>query len=281
MRIDLHSHSTASDGTERPADVVRRARAAGVDVLALTDHDTLAGQAEAVSTMPEGLTLVPGAELSCAVDGSSLHLLAYLFDAEEPELAAERERLRHDRERRARAMVSRLVELGAPVSWERVLRLADGGVVGRPHVAQAMAEAGVVPDPASAFTPEWIAAGGRAYVRRYALDPVHAIALVRAAGGVTVLAHPYSGKRGQARDDETIARLVDAGLHGIEVDHPEHDADARSRLRGLAGELGLLVTGSSDDHGEPTGHRLGCETTAGETYESLVAVATGASPVRR
>lgn len=279
MRIDLHSHSNASDGTEPPGEVVRRGAAAGLDVLALTDHDTVAGMAGAAANLPPGLTLVPGMELSCRRDGRSIHLLAYLFDADEPDLAAACERIRTDRDARARRIVDRLIELGVAVTWEQVTELAGGGVVGRPHIARAMVAAGAIAEPAAAFTPDWLAPGGRAYVAHYALDPVTAVRLVRAAGGACVLAHPKVG------DDEVpdawIAEFAAAGLFGVEVDHPDQDQAVRAPLRGLAAELGLAVTGSSDDHGVLTGHRLGCETTAPETYERLVAQASGSAPISR
>ncbi|NUP01927.1 MAG: PHP domain-containing protein [Nonomuraea sp.] len=279
MRIDLHSHSTASDGTQPPADVVRRARERGLDVLALTDHDTVAGHREAIEALPAGLTLVPGMELSCRRAGQSLHLLAYLFDPADPDLLAECALIREAREERGRLTVERLVELGVPVTWEQVSALAAGSPVGRPHIARAMVAAGAIAAPELAFTPEWIGAGGRAYVTRYALDPVRAVRLVRAAGGVPVLAHPKAVKRGTVAPDEWIAELAEAGLFGVEADHLDHDDEARAHLRRLAAELGLAVTGSSDDHGELTGHRLGCETTAPEVYERLTAEATGAAPV--
>ena len=204
MRIDLHSHSNASDGTEPPSEVVRRAGETGLDVLALTDHDTTDGLLAAAAALPSGLTLVPGMELSCRREGMSIHMLAYLFDPGEPELAAECRRIRDGRVHRGRKMVDRLIELGVPLTWEQVEALADGGVVGRPHIARAMAATGVIAEPAQAFTSEWIAPGGRAYVGRYALDPVRAVGLVRAAGGVAVLAHPKAAKRGRVIPDEWI-----------------------------------------------------------------------------
>lgn len=277
MRIDLHCHSSASDGTEPPAEVVRRAHAAAVDVLALTDHDTVAGYAEAAGALPRGMTLLLGMELSCRLYGRSLHLLGYLFDAAEPALAAERERLRTDRVRRARGMVERLGALGVPVTWERVLAIAGTGVVGRPHIARAMVDAGAVGTVEEAFTERWLGAGGRAYVDRYALEPEHAVRLVRDAGGVCVLAHPRAGRDDDryVLADDDIAAMAAAGLAGIEVDHPLHDAADRARLRGLAADLGLIVTGASDDHGRLTGHRLGCETTAPDAYAALLAAARG------
>jgi predicted metal-dependent phosphoesterase TrpH len=280
----MHSHSTASDGTQPPADVVRRARSAGVDVLALTDHDTLGGIAAATEALPAGLTLVPGAEISSAAvtDGQriSVHLLGYLFDPTDVALADELAALRTDRETRARAMVDKLVELGAPIGWADVARVAGDAPVGRPHLARALVDAGVVVDVPAAFTSDWIGFEGRAYVPKRSLDPDIAVRLVEAAGGVSVLAHPGAAKRGTMLSDQQVADLAANGLGGVEVDHPDHDAATRRRLRGLARDLGLLVTGSSDDHGELTGHRLGCETTSVDTYDALVAGATGMSPVR-
>jgi 3',5'-nucleoside bisphosphate phosphatase len=277
VRADLHSHSTASDGTCPPAEVMRRARAAGLDVIALTDHDTVAGHDAARAALPPGLTLVPGMELSCRMDGHSVHLLSYLFDPADPELAAEIARIRESRVRRAEEMVERLAELGAPVTWEQVSALAAGGVVGRPHIARALAEAGAIDSPDQAFGPDWIGPGGRAYVSRYALDPARAIALVRAAGGVTVLAHPRA--RGWLMPDDVIAGLADAGLSGIEVWHPDQDHDQRVQLQALAARLGLLASGGSDDHGELTGYRIGSDTIAPDAYERLISQATGAVPV--
>jgi 3',5'-nucleoside bisphosphate phosphatase len=278
VRADLHSHSTASDGTSTPAEVMRRARAAGLDVIALTDHDTVAGHDEARAARPAGLTLVPGMELSCRLDGHSVHLLGYLFDPGDPELAAETARIRESRLRRAEEMVERLAELGVPVTWERVQAIAGEGVVGRPHVARAMVEAAVIGSPDQAFGPEWIGEGGRAYVPRYALDPARAIGLVRAAGGVSVLAHPRA--RGWEVPDDVIAGLAAAGLAGIEVWHPDQDQAQRTALQGLAARLNLVASGGSDDHGELTGYRLGSDTIAPDAYERLVSQATGAAPAR-
>ncbi|MET7690623.1 PHP domain-containing protein [Streptomyces sp. NPDC005483] len=279
MRIDLHCHSTASDGTDTPAELVRNAAAAGLDVVALTDHDTTRGYGEAMAALPAGLTLVTGAELSCRIDGVSLHMLAYLFDPEEPELLAERELVRDDRVPRARAMVARLQELGVPVTWEQVARIAGDGSVGRPHVATALVELGVVPSVDAAFTTDWLADGGRAHVRKHETDPFEAIRLVKGAGGVTVFAHPAASKRGHTVPESAIAEMAAAGLDGIEVDHMDHDEDTRVRLRGLAADLGLLVTGSSDYHGSRKTVALGEYTTDPEVYGEITRRATGAFPV--
>ncbi|MFB6439133.1 PHP domain-containing protein [Streptomyces sp. NPDC056411] len=278
MRIDLHTHSTASDGTDTPAELVRGAAAAGLDVVALTDHDSVAGYAEARAALPAGLTLVTGAELSCRIDGVSLHMLAYLFDPAEPELARERELVRDDRVPRARAMVGKLRDLGMPVTWEQVERIAGDGAVGRPHLATALMELGVVGSVDEAFT-SLLAGDGPAYVEKHELDPFEAIRLVKAAGGVTVCAHPLAVKRGRCIPESVLAELAAAGLDGIEVDHMDHDGPTRARLRALAAELNLLTTGSSDYHGSRKTCRLGEYTTDPEVYGEIVRRATGAFPV--
>ena len=203
----------------------------------------------------------------------SVHLLAYLFDPDHPDLAAELGRIRDDRVLRARAMVSRLADLGVDISWDQVAAIAGPAVVGRPHIARAMAASGAVASPREAFTRDWIGDGGRAYVGRYALDPVHAIGLVRDAGGVAVLAHPRAG-RDWVVSDEEIGRLAAAGLAGVEVFHPDQPAAERAGLLALAHDLGLVATGGSDDHGSLTGHRIGCETVAADAYQALISQAS-------
>jgi len=272
VRIDLHSHSTASDGTDPPAEVVRRARQAGLDVLALTDHDTLAGHAAAAQALPTGLALVTGMELSCRLEGRSVHMLCYgLGRFAGSELAAECAAIVAARRDRGRRMADRLRELGVDITWPQIEALAAGGVVGRPHIARAMVAAGAIASPEQAFTPEWIGAGGRAYVGRYALDPARAIGLVARAGGAAVLAHPGAVTRGWKIPDETVAGLAGSGLAGLEVWHPDHDAAQRSRLGALAASLDLVPTGGSDDHGSLTGYRIGQETCPPESFDRLMA----------
>jgi len=276
VRIDLHVHSNASDGTDSPARVAGRAAAAGLDVLALTDHDTQAGLDEARAALPAGITLLDGMELSCQLGGRSVHLLAYHSDRDDPALRAEAERIRDDRVYRARAMAERLAELGTGVTWAQVSAIAGNAVVGRPHLARALAEAGAIESPADAFTGEWIGDGGRAFVGRYAPDLARAVRLVNAAGGAPVLAHPRSP--GYEIGDEVIEGLAEAGLAGIEVFHFDHAGPERARLAGLARSLGLIMTGGSDDHGDyvpggpsPAGQAgLGAETTPPEEYERLL-----------
>jgi predicted metal-dependent phosphoesterase TrpH len=280
MRADLHVHSNASDGTDPPAEVMRRAAAAGLDAVALTDHDTVAGYPQAWLALPDGLIGVPGMELSCLLSDRSVHLLAYLFDPDHAELAAELARIRDDRVLRARAMVDRLAGLGVAISWDQVAAIAGRAVVGRPHIARAMVAAGAIAEPSQAFTRDWIADGGRAYVSRYALEPGRAIRLVRAAGGATVLAHPRAARDSRVSDSE-IAGLAAVGLAGVEVFHPDQPESERSCLLALSHDLGLLASGGSDDHGSLTGHRIGAETAAAGVYEALVAMTTGNRPVWR
>nr|WP_223187750.1 PHP domain-containing protein [Streptomyces sp. CBMA29] len=278
----MHAHSTASDGTDAPAELVRNAAGAGLDVVALTDHDTVGGYAEATAALREltvPLTLVTGAELSCRIDGISMHMLAYLFDPQEPELYRERELVRDDRVPRARAMVAKLQELGVPVTWERVAAIAGDGSVGRPHIATAMVELGVVPTVSDAFTDDWLTNAGRAYVPKHELNPFDAVRLVKGAGGVTVFAHPGAHKRGETVPESVTAELAAAGLDGIEVDHVDHDAPTRARLRAFAAETGLLATGSSDYHGSRKTCRLGDCVTDPEVYREIARRATGAVPI--
>jgi len=284
MRIDLHTHSSASDGTDTPAELVAAARAAGLDVIALTDHDTTAGWEPAAAALPPGLTLVPGAEISCVTAEPAgrpipLHVLAYLFDPREEAFRAERGRLQESRLTRARRIVELLEADGLPVSWDRVRELAgSAGAVGRPHIGRALVESGAAGSVPEAFS-RYLYTGSPYYVRKAETDVLAAVRLVRAAGGVPVFAHPLARRRGQVVSDVVIAEMADAGLAGLEVDHPDHDPADRAHLRGLAAELGLFVTGSSDYHGSNKAVPLGANLTAPAAYEALVAQAGGARPV--
>jgi predicted metal-dependent phosphoesterase TrpH len=271
VRIDLHTHSRASDGTDTPTGLVHAAAAAGLDVLAITDHDTSGGWAEAGAAAEEtGLTLVPGMEISTRHHGRGVHLLAYWPDPAYPPLATELEHVLQGRQGRVPTMVTRLNELGIEITEDDVRRAADGAVAsGRPHVADALVTLGVVPDRTAAFD-RYLGWGRPAHVDRYAVPLERALTLVREAGGVSVIAHPW-GRGGLGHPDEaTFAGLKDLGLGGIEVDHQDHDADARARLRAIARNLDLVATGSSDYHGDgKTDHELGCNTTAPEEFERL------------
>ncbi|MCW2713853.1 MAG: hypothetical protein JWN88_900 [Frankiales bacterium] len=278
QRIDLHAHSTASDGTSSPRELVQQAGAAGLDVVALTDHDTTAGWDEAAQALPAGLSLVRGAEISCVHGGVSLHLLAYLFDPEDPSLTAALDGLRQSRAGRAQEMARQLEAAGTGVTWERVRELGSGSV-GRPHLARALVEQGLVPTIAEAFTPQWIGTAGRFWVGLAEIEAVVAVRLITAAGGAAVFAHPRATARGRTVDDAVFATLADAGLVGVEVDHVDHDAQARVALAGLAADLGLVVTGGSDFHGASKPVGLGANGTTREAYERLVGAASGVAVV--
>lgn len=281
--IDLHTHSTASDGTDTPAQVMKVAAAAGLAVVALTDHDTTAGWAEAsAAAAAEGLALVRGIEISAhALVGGrpvGVHVLAYLHDPDHAGLLAELTRTRDSRTTRAERMAGLLGE-DYPITWEDVLAQTEPGTtIGRPHLADALVAAGAVVDRDEAFA-TILRTGSRYYVPHYAPDAGDVVRLVRDAGGVPVFAHPGADGRGRIVPDTTIAELAGAGLAGLEVDHRDHDRDARRRLTALAGELGLLVTGSSDYHGRGKLNLIGENTTRPEVLDEIER--QGALPVLR
>ncbi|HSI92946.1 MAG TPA: PHP domain-containing protein [Jiangellaceae bacterium] len=279
MRIDLHTHSSISDGTDRPDALVRQAAAAGLDVLALTDHDTFDGWAAAMDAAePAGITVVGGVEMSTTLHGAGVHVLGYLPDPAYRALADELARIRTDRTGRIRGITERLRAFGVQITVGDVLSQAgDASSLGRPHVADALVAKGYARNRAEAFT-RWLAEGGPAFVRKYAPTTATAIALIRSAGGVPVLAHPWGRSSRPALSAATIEDLAATGLAGLEVDHDDHDPVARDRLRELAVELGLVVTGSSDHHGTgKAGHRLGTNTTARDEYERLIELAAAAA----
>ena len=269
--IDLHTHSTASDGTDTPAQLVELAAAVGITVVALTDHDTTAGWAEAADAAQQyQVSLVRGAELSTISGETSIHLLAYLFDPTFEPLAAELTRIRRSRFDRAEQMAARLAA-DYPITWESVLdQVEPGATVGRPHLADALVAAHVVANRDEAFE-SMLHRSSPYYIPNHSLDTADAIALVRAAGGVPVVAHPFARRRGRVVDDVLLADLAAAGLAGVEVDHREHDVATRTHLRGVAAELNLLVTGSSDYHGAGKPNRLGEHQTSPEVLKALVA----------
>lgn len=278
MLIDLHAHSSASDGTDTPAELVAAASSAGLDVVALTDHDTFRGWDEAQAAAEvTGVRLVPGVEMSCALDGISLHVLGYLPDPTYEPLVKELARTKEDRVPRAREMVRRLAADGYPLTWDDVLaQVGPEGTVGRPHIADALVAAGSVASRDEAFA-GLLHDRSRYYVRHYASDPLVALRLIREAGGVSVFAHPGASRRGRTVTDDAIATMAVAGLSGLEVDHPDQDEPTRIHLRGLAKDLGLLATGSSDYHGAGKATRLGQETTSPEVFEALLAGASSST----
>jgi 3',5'-nucleoside bisphosphate phosphatase len=283
--IDLHCHSTASDGSDRPAELVANAVAAGLRTMAITDHDTTGGWDEACAAVAEldvEFTLIRGAEFSCAytaADGQriSLHLLGYLFDPGYHGLRAERARLRESRLGRGEAIVNALVAAGYPISWQQVTEIAGTGAVGRPHIGQALQQAGVVASVDEAFA-ELLSSSSPYYVPKADSAVLTVIELIQQAGGVAVIAHPWARRRGQVLDERALAELAAAGMAGIEVDHVDHSAADRERLRGLATELGAFCTGSSDYHGSRKAVRLGEETTDSEDLDRLLRLASGVAP---
>ena len=278
-RIDLHTHSNRSDGTFEPAEVVRLAAERALDVVALTDHDTTDGLAEALATgSVVGVEVVPGVEFSAEFEGNSVHVLCYWMDPQDAALQLELRRLREDRFRRGELMVGKLQELGLPVAFQRVRAIAGDATIVRPHIAQAMVEAGVVATEKEAFE-RYIGDGGPAHVAKHALDPVNAVALIDGAGGVCALAHPGMWGDQSSVPVELIERMAAAGMRGLEVDHPDHPPEMRERYRTLAGELGLIATGGSDCHGtryDPV--RLGTSLCDPEAFAALRALAPHGTP---
>lgn len=282
MRVDLHAHSTASDGTQTPTELMTEAVAAGLDVIALTDHDNTAGWAEAQRARPAGLTVIPGVELSCqsaAGEGTPIgvHLLGYLFDPDHPGFAAETDRLRAERFARGRRIIEAMAAAGLPVRWERVTELAAGAPVGRPHIARALVHAGAVSTVTEAFA-GYLHRESPYYQHKLNTDVHLGVALIRAAGGVPVLAHGRARTRGRVIDDSVIAGLAGEGLLGLEVDHPEHLPADRAHLRGLAADLGLLATGSSDYHGTNKPTPIGACRTDPDVYAALLELSTATAP---
>lgn len=277
-RIDLHTHSSVSDGTESPAELVGSAVAAGLDVVALTDHDSTAGWAEAFgAARGTGLTIVPGLELSTQLDYASVHVLGYLVDPTDPALVAAMDRIRDERLHRAEAMVERIAADYA-LDWDDVLaQTAPGATVGRPHIADALVARGHVADRSAAFQSILHWRGG--YYRPHKAPlPVEGVRLIAEAGGVPVIAHP--GGRGPDRllTDERVRRLVDAGLAGLEVDHRDNPPATRPRWLDLAARFGLIMTGASDYHGAGKPNLLGENLTTPEAYTAILSRGTGSKP---
>ena len=274
MRIDLHTHSDRSDGTMSPTQLVEHAVEVGIDVLAITDHDSFDGWEQASLAADEsGLTLLRGIEISCRFAGESTHLLGYLPDPAYPPLVAELARVIDGRNSRLPALLARLRELGVDIDIDDVRRVAgEATAMGRPHVADALVEKGVVVNRDEAFA-RFLGPGRPAYVDRYAADLTEMIGLVAAAGGVSVIAHPWASRHdSSALDEAAFEALRGAGLAGIEVDHQDHSAAKRAALRELAAGLDLVVTGSSDFHGSgKVDFDLGCNTTDPAQFERLMA----------
>lgn len=266
---DLHSHSNRSDGTLGPAEVVDLARSKDLAGLALTDHDTFEGLADAEAAAGDaGLEFVPGIEFSAEYEGASLHILGYWVDPDDPAIEAELLRLTATRLRRGEMIVEKLRELGFDIRVERVLELAGGGAIARPHIAEAMVEAGIVADEKEAFD-RYISDDGLAYVPKHALHPADALRLIGGAGGICVLAHPGMWRGQDTVPDRLIEEMAEGGMVGLEVFHPDHDDEMRAKYAAIAERLGLVPTSSSDCHGERYGYRMGEERTDPATFAEL------------
>lgn len=280
MRIDLHAHTTASDGTDSPTQLVENAAQAGLDVVAITDHDSTAGWGEAEQAAERvGIELVRGIEVSCQTGGISVHVLGYLHDPSDDRLQRELDLARESRDTRARRIVELLAQ-DVEIEWDDVLaQVAADATIGRPHIADALVARGVVSDRDAAFR-DYLYTGSRYYASHYAVDPVEAVRLIRAAGGVAVMAHPFAAKRGRIVSDQVIADMADAGLLALEAHHLDHTPEQTAKGVGLAAELGLLVTGSSDYHGTGKVNRLGDRLTDADVFGAIAEAASATSVVR-
>ena len=270
MKIDLHTHSTYSDGTDKPSELINKALAAGITVIGLTDHDSISGWQEATNSLRPGISLVPGAEISCqTTDGISVHILGLLFDSSNSELMNTLEKTRENRHGRMEKIIARINEAGIDITMNDVLaQLSDGATLGRPHLADALVKKGVVASRDEAFT-QMLHNNSKYYVSHYSPTPEAAIALIKAAGGVSVIAHPMASHRGRTISLETFGSLIDSGLDGIEVDHRDHSPDEKQQLIALANGSNLVMTGASDYHGNGKLNSLGEYTTNPDEWDRL------------
>jgi predicted metal-dependent phosphoesterase TrpH len=276
--IDLHTHSSVSDGTESPAELVGAAVAAGLGTVALTDHDSTSGWQEAFDAAAgTGITVIPGMELSTNFGPASVHMLAYLFDPNDPGVVAQTARIRDGRLHRAESIVAK-ISRDYDLSWDDVMaQSTDGGTLGRPHIADALVAKGIVSDRTAAFQSILHWQGGY-YEKYYAPSPLEGVRMIRAAGGVPVLAHPATHGRYRVMDESVLAQLVDEGLFGLEVYHRDNTPDGREWLLELAARFGLVVTGSSDYHGLGKHNRLAENTTDAAALDAIIAAGTGSAP---
>lgn len=280
--IDLHTHTTCSDGTDTPFALVKKALAAGITTLAITDHDSTAGWSEAISALQPQIELVLGAEISCLTsDGISVHMLGLLFDGDNDEMQQMLADSRDTRLPRMRKMVDLLIADGINISLDDVYRATpEGATIGRPHLADALVANGVVASRDEAFL-DLLNNESKYYVTHAAPTPEDAIRVIRKAGGVAVIAHPFASRRGQVITADTFADLVAAGLNGIEVHHRDQNAQEQATLQAIARELNLVITGSSDYHGTGKLNGLAENTTHQAQWEQLEAQANARRVVKK
>ncbi len=274
MVIDLHTHTNFSDGTDTPTELINKALAVGIKVIGLTDHDSIGGWQEATAALRPGIALVPGAEISCqTTDGISVHILGLLFDSSNTELMNTLEKTRENRHGRMEKIIARINQAGIDISMEDVLeQLSDGATLGRPHLADALVKKGVVASRDEAFA-QMLHNNSKYYVAHYSPTPEAAIKLIKAAGGVSVIAHPMASHRGRTISLETFGSLIESGLDGIEVDHRDHSPDEKTQLIALARQANLVMTGASDYHGNGKLNQLGEYTTEPAQWERLESAA--------
>jgi len=270
LLIDLHTHTSYSDGTDTPAQLINKALAAGISIIGLTDHDSISGWQEASNALRAGISLVPGAEISCQTpDGISVHILGLLFDSNNSELMNTLEKTRENRHGRMEKIIARINEAGIDITMNDVLeQLSDGATLGRPHLADALVKKGIVASRDEAFT-QMLHNNSKYYVSHNSPTPEAAIKLIKDAGGVSVIAHPMASHRGRTISLDTFGSIIQAGLDGIEVDHRDHSPDEKLQLITLANDSNLVMTGASDYHGNGKLNTLGEYTTSLEQWEKL------------
>ena len=268
--IDLHTHTTFSDGTDTPTQLINKALAAGITTIALTDHDSISGWQEATTALRPGIALVPGAEVSCQTpDGISVHILGLLFDPSNTELINTLEKTRENRYGRMEKIIAKINEAGIDITMSEVLeQLSDGATLGRPHLADALVKKGVVASREEAFA-QMLHNHSKYYVSHYSPTPEAVIKLIKGAGGVSVIAHPMASHRGRTISLDTFGSLIQAGLDGVEVDHRDHSPQEKTQLIELARESKLVMTGASDYHGNGKLNLLGEYTTEPAQWQNL------------
>lgn len=272
--IDLHTHTTASDGTDSPTELINKALSAGIQTLAITDHDSTSGWNEAISALRPPMSLVLGAEISTlTLNGVSVHILGLLFDGQDRDLQAMLSDSRDTRIPRMRKMIELLAADGIPITMEDVIAVTPpGATVGRPHLADALVNKEVIASRDEAFI-DLLHNGSKYYVTHAAPTPEDAISQIRKAGGVAVIAHPFASRRGEIISTTTFSSLVAAGLNGIEINHRDHSQIEREQLTEIADELHLIKTGSSDYHGNGKLNALGENLTDPIQWERLESLA--------
>jgi len=275
-RIDLHTHSNESDGTDTPLELLNKVAEAEIDRFALTDHDSIAGWQQIKDLVPSGIELVIGAEVSCqTVDALSVHMLGFLFDPENKALIDSMNETRGNRITRMERIVGRLQEAGIDISVEDVYaEVSEGATIGRPHLADAMIRKGIVRERGEAFE-RFLHNRSKFYIPDASPTPEEAIRLIKEAGGVAVIAHPFASLRGRIISSEYLESLIDAGLDGIEILHRDHSEGERDQLLALVRRYALLVTGGSDYHGKRKVNRLGENLTELSQWEKISERATG------